>query len=530
MVANPNLLPLFDDKLRPYQSEAITDIRKAFRQGNDAVMFCLPTGCGKTRTAVCLPRDGARIMVVCAQDELVKQWVQSIRELRRRAASIEQTRNNWADAGDCWIVATFQTLGSNNGDEPRFRRLLGQIDLIIWDECDTHFSKASRDMLNEFIAAGARVLGITATPFRTGKKDSLFGFFETCAYSMDLRDAFDQGWLVKPRIRTHRVKSIRLDHLKASRLADFDPVQLERELMREAPLHDIASLIAQNHDRSNGHAMVRCVRKTQARALTQILWDRHGIKTACVLGSQPDSERQEQLEMFKSGEATVICNVRVLGRGVDIPFINEVYNAAPTKSKAILLQAMGRATRTVDDCLAGCDTVEERLAAIAGSSKPSWIFHDLTATTEYHTLTTPIELLVRDTELVDRIKEKHADDDEVEVTLDDLDEEELEEDRRIKELARLEKEMRRQRMQGLNIRVEYESRDRDLYEQALAKTPKVQCWRFLFGQHRGRPLRDPAATVNYLRWYYSKMTRLDHQTAVANEIARREKQMQEVVS
>lgn len=519
------LLPLFDDILRDFQRDAIGCIRQAYRQGNKAVMFCLPTGCGKTRTAVCLPKDGARIMVVCAQDELAKQWVQSIRELRRRAASLEQTRHNWADAGDEWIVATFQTLCGNDGDEPRFRRLLGHVDLICWDECDHFFSTAIRKMLNEFINAGARVLGITATPFRTGKKDSLFGFFETCAYSMDLRNAFDLAWLVKPRIRTHRVKSIRLDHLKASRLADFDPVQLERELMREAPLHDIASLIAQNHDRSKGHGMVRCVRKTQARALAELLWDRHGIKTACVLGSQSPGEREEQLEMFKSGDATMICNVRVLGRGVDIPFINEVYNAAPTKSKAVLLQAMGRATRTVDNCLAGCNTVEERLAAIAASSKPSWIFHDLTATTEYHTLTTPIELLVRDTELVDRIKDHHKDDDEVEITLDDLDDEEKEEHRRIAELARLEKEMRRQRMKGLNIHVEYESRDRDLYEQALAKTPKVQCWRFLFGQHKGRPLRDPAATVSYLRWYYSKMTRLDHQTAVANEIARREREV-----
>ena len=519
------LLPLFDDILREYQRDAIGCIRQAYRQGNKAVMFCLPTGCGKTRTAVCLPKDGARIMVVCAQDELAKQWVQSIRELRRRAASLEQTRHNWAEAGDEWIVATFQTLAGNDGDEPRFRRLLGQVDLICWDECDHFFSTSKREMLNEFINAGARVLGITATPFRTGKKDSLFGFFETCAYSMDLRDAFDLAWLVKPRIRTHRVKSIRLDHLPASRLADFDPVQLERELMREAPLHDIASLIAQNHDRSKGHGMVRCVRKNQARALAELLSDRHGIKTACVLGSQSPGERNEQLEMFKSGDATMICNVRVLGRGVDIPFINEVYNAAPTKSKAVLLQAMGRATRTVDNCLAGCNTAEERLAAIAASSKPSWIFHDLTATTEYHTLTTPIELLVRDTELVDRIKDHHKDDDEVEITLDDLDDEEKEEHRRIAELARLEKEMRRQRMKGLNIHVEYESRDRDLYEQALAKTPKVQCWHMPWGQFKGRPMRDPVISLRYLRWYYTKQTSLKWQTAVANEIARREREV-----
>ena len=88
------LLPLWDDLLRDYQKRAVILTREGFRQGAKALLLVLPTGTGKTRTAVCLPREGARVMVVCGQDDLVMQWRDSIKHLRRRAAAIEQTKEN----------------------------------------------------------------------------------------------------------------------------------------------------------------------------------------------------------------------------------------------------------------------------------------------------------------------------------------------------------------------------------------------------------------------------------------------------
>ena len=517
------LLPLWDDLLRDYQKRAVILTREGFRQGAKALLLVLPTGTGKTRTAVCLPREGARVMVVCGQDDLVKQWRDSIRHLRRRAAAIEQTKDNWAEDSDEWIVATLQTLTSNSGGTAqRYKRLIGNVDLIIWDETDFYWSTAYRSMMQEFIAGGARVLGITATPFRSRKKDSLFGFYESCPFSMELREAFDQGWLVKPKIKVHRVKSINLDSRKlgSKQAADFDPRELEKILLREAPLHDIASLIAQNHDPLRDHAMVRCVRKTQAQALRDVLQDRHGIKCACVWGTQPREERDEEMRRFRSGEATVITNVRVLGRGVDIPFINSVFNAAPTKSRSTYLQMLGRSTRTVDDCLVGCNTVEERLAAIAASSKPTWTMHDLTATSQYHSPITAIDVLVRDTALIDRIKENH-DGDEEEIDLEELDEEEKAEIKRLKELERAEREAERERRRGVVVGVTFESSDRDLFDNPNAKSPKVQTHRFMFGKWKGFPLWDDKVPLSYLEWYMGAQSKPMWVPIIAREIERR---------
>ncbi len=524
------LLPLFDDLLRDYQQTSNLQVRSSFRKGHKAVLMVMPTGCGKTRTTVCLPREGARVLVACGQDELVKQWVASIKHLRRRAAAIEQTVHNWADIDDEWIVGTLQTLTSlGGGSEPRYRRLVGHIDLIIWDEVDYLWSAGYRDMMKEFIAGGARVLGVTATPFRSKKKDSLFGFFTECAFSMELREAFDAGWLVKPIVRQHRVKSYKLDSKKlgSKSAADFNPIELENILVREAPLHDIASLIATHHNRQTGHAMVRCVGKRQAQALRDLLQDRHGISTACVWGTQQPEERQAELKRFKSGEATVITNVRVLGRGVDIPQINEVFLAAPTKSKPSYLQAIGRATRTVDDCLAGCSTVEERLAAIAASSKPTWVLHDLTATSSYHQPITAIDVLARDTALIDRLKEQH-DGDEEEISLEDLDSEELAELERLKELERAEREAERERRRGLVLGVTFESSDRDLFDPANARSPKIQTWRMPFGKFKGRIVRDPLIPLSYLKWMFAEGNLTPRWLAViGKEIERRDQIKQE---
>ena len=74
-------LPLFDDQLRPYQKEAILKIRESFGRGNKAVMLVLPTGMGKTRTFSVLPRDGARVLIIEPQIELVGQTVSAIHSL-----------------------------------------------------------------------------------------------------------------------------------------------------------------------------------------------------------------------------------------------------------------------------------------------------------------------------------------------------------------------------------------------------------------------------------------------------------------
>ena len=484
-------LPLFDTEvLRPYQKDSIVAIRQAFREGNQAVLLVLPTGVGKTTTFVALPREGARVMVVSGQDAVNKQTVATIRRLRGRVASIEQAMLK-ADPGDEWIVATHQTLKMND----RFKRFVGHVDLIVIDECDIHFSVKFREMMQEFIAAGARVLGVTATPQRADKKSPLFGFYTSCPYSMELSEAFAQGWLVKPRVTVHTVRSINFDELSKTKV-DFLPHEIDGILMSEAVRNDICQLVFQHHKKS--HGVIRCRSVPQAKAIREMLTDRYGLKVSCVWGEQPPEERDLEIRKFESGENTLITNCRVLGRGWDCPMVNEIFNAAPTKHKGTFLQGLGRGTRALTGTLDGLNTAEERIAAIAASAKPTWDFHDITNTSRFHSPVTAIDMLLAGPkEIIDKIKEDKADE---EVTLDELDAALQAELDALKEMERLEREAERERRKSCVVGVTFDSRSRDLFDKPDVKTPKIKGYYCPFGKWKRRPLRDPAIPLSWLQW------------------------------
>jgi len=508
-------LPLFDDQLRPYQREGILKIRESFARGNKAVMAVLPTGMGKTRLFTVLPREGARVLVIEPQIDLVAQTVNSIRALRRRAASVEQAWNK-ADVGDEWIVACYATLVPE-----RYKRFVGNVDLVIVDECDDKFSLTFRSMAQEFIAGGARVLGVTATPFR-GEKSSLFGFYEDVPFCVELRDALNDGWLVWPRVFTHKVRSVDFSGLSKTR-TDFKPEELDRILTTEQCLHDIAALVATHQTRD--HAVVFCNSVLQSKLLRDLLRTRHGKKVSCVWGTQPPEERAAELKAFKDGTNNLIVNCNVLGRGVDIPFIDEIFNARPTKSKPRFLQALGRGLRSLDGTLRNEMTREERLAAIATSGKPNWIWHDITNTCRYHEPITAIDILMAgDKTIIDKVKEKGEG---KEKSHEELDADMAEAIREHEEAERLAREEEKKRRAQLVVGVTFDSEQRDLFARADAKSPGVRTFRFLWGKWKGYPLSSPDVPDSYIRWAIEKGRMTPYWMKVyQDELARRESRKQ----
>ena len=496
-------LPLFDDHLRPYQRDAILKIRASFARGNKAVMAVLPTGMGKTRTFTILPREGARVLVICPQIELVGQTVASIRALRRRAAGIEQAGNKWD--GEEWAVACYATLLPQ-----RYKKFLGKVDLVIVDECDDKFSMAFRAMAKDFIDHGARVLGVTATPFR-GDKSSLFGFYEDVPFCMELREALDQCWLVSPKVFVHRVKSVDFSKLSKTR-TDYKPEELDALLTSEQVLHDIASLIKDHHKRS--HGVVFCGSVRQSQMLRDLLVTRHGLKVSCVWGTQNPEEREAEMKLFKSGANSLIVNCNVLGRGVDIPEINEIFNARPTKSKNRYLQVLGRGLRSLGGVLTNEMTLEERRAAIAASAKPDWVVHDITNTCKFHEPIIAIDvLLAGPKEIIDKVKEEQE---EEEVSVEELDAAVAEAIEEQKELERLAREEEKRRRAGLIVGVTFDSQSRDLFAKADAKSPNVRTFRMLFGKYKGYPISSPEIPDSYLTWIIEKgrLTPFWHQVYV----------------
>jgi superfamily II DNA or RNA helicase len=484
-------LPLFDHMLRPYQKRAIEMLRADWRSGLKSLLMELPTGCGKTRTFVLLPREGARTLVIVPLIELIGQTVRSIQSLRKCQPDVEQADLSAIPETE-FVVASWQTLMRNG----RYRKFLGKVDLVVVDEAHWMFTVQARDILNEFVAAGARVLGCTATAYRADRQ-SLMGHYEKLSYCYSLRSAIEDGWLVPPKAKTHYVKSINLSKAAKKSGSDFHAEELDRILRGEQVLHDIAGLITKEHV-AGRQGIVFAHSVKQACLMRDMLLDRHGIPCSLVHSYQSDAEYARELKQFTSGERELVINVGILTTGWDHPPVSEVFIAKPTKALNKYTQMIGRATRTWDCNIDECETAEARKAVIAGSKKPHFIIHDLTDSTRCHQICSAIDVLSsQNKKLKTKVKEKTEGE---EVSMEEIDAAVEAELKAEAEAARLEREAERKRRQALVVGVTFDSEDRDLFGRPDRKHAKRREYRFPFGKYKGQPLSNPAVPTSYLEW------------------------------
>lgn len=87
-----------------------------------------------------------------------------------------------------------------------------------------------------------------------------------------------------------------------------------------------------------------CVDLTHVASLTST-FRRHGIDARFVTGDTSRDVRKSRIDSFKAGEFPVLLNCGIFTEGTDIPNIDCVLLARPTKSRNLLVQMIGRGLR-----------------------------------------------------------------------------------------------------------------------------------------------------------------------------------------
>jgi len=390
---------------------------QALRQ-HRSVFVELPTGTGKTCVFGMLVRLAVdhqrRALILVHRDELVTQAVKRLKSDVDVIADIEKAQRKaqpWSEI----VVASVQTLAQQgkskviNGHSVSGNRIerwpRDFFNLIVIDECHHAAAETWQIPLNYF--EHAKVVGVTATSDRADGI-SLDGVFDTCAYSMTMQDAIEQGWLVPVWQKRVRVPGLDLSQIRRSRSADGISIEdqakilsvvqnIERMAFPAAEFIGGEKGVVFNASVNDSKVFAELLRKCDIEA--ESVYQGKGMST---------KRRREIVKAFKRGDIQVLCNVDVLTEGFDDPEIRSVIMARWTLSRTVYAQQCGRGTRPLPGVVDGLPNAAARRAAIAASDKPYVKLIDFVGNSdELKLCSSPMLIAPRseDQEVLDKVQE-----------------------------------------------------------------------------------------------------------------------------
>jgi superfamily II DNA or RNA helicase len=377
--------------LRPYQLEAQQAILEHRAHGVRTQLVSLATGLGKSVVIATLPkllsmREGDVCVVVAHRDELIQQLVDKFRT-ENPDALVGVEKADQRAAPECSIVvATVQTLAEKRLEE-FIRRFQRRIAMFVIDEAHHAAAPSYRAIVDKVLAQRpeAMILGFTATPNR-GDGVRLVDVFERIVYTMDARKAIDAGYLVP--VKSYAVATAtNLDDV-ASRGGDFVIGQLAAAVNIGARNRRIVAAYQQHTNGLKGLVFTASVE--HARDLCEE-FVAAGVNAQWASGETPREERERIVRGFRGNDIDVLVNCGLYLEGFDVPSVQVILNARPTKSTTLYTQITGRALRPVDEianALSKTASGLERRELIEKSAKPAAIILDFVDQAQRHQLVT----------------------------------------------------------------------------------------------------------------------------------------------
>lgn len=342
-------------KLRDYQQDAIDAILASVNRGVRRPSIVLATGGGKTVVFSHLvpqlkptsPDRGNKTLVLAHKEELVHQSAKMLALVNPDLkVSIDMRKLKPSDDADI-IVGSVPTLVRMS----RLEKYNPQdFKTIILDECHHATANSWIKILKYFGANTADlpiyVVGFTATMERSDGK-SLGTIFDEITYERTLIEMVKNKELVDVKFSTLGA-DLNLDDVDI-KFNDYDVASLSKAMNHvKTNLLIASSYLDLKRKYQFKSTLMFCVDINHCKTLCGVLQEQ-GINAQYVTGDTVKHERQSIIEDFKNGKIEVLCNVQVFTEGTDIPNIDSLFLARPTKSRTLLVQMIGRGLRLHKD-------------------------------------------------------------------------------------------------------------------------------------------------------------------------------------
>lgn len=318
-------------ELRKYQRTAVDSALELLRAARSTVLVA-PTGSGKTVMGSHIATQfGGRVLWVAHRVELLRQARDHLAALGCDVGILCGAEKENVDAPI--LVVSVETA----------RHAEGGASLVVVDESHRIDAKSYQAIID---AQQAPVLGLTATPWRLDGR-GLHRSFDEMIVAAQPSELIRDGHIAKPTTYAPtQEQAMRLVKGVKSQAGDYAQGELGAAMSDAKILGDVV----EERERLAGDRKTIVFAVTVEHSRKLVARFRKAGRTSEVLhGGMSKTERDVVVSRFRSGETQIVVNVDVLTEGFDLPDVQCVSIARPTRSLTRHLQYIGRALRKHGD-------------------------------------------------------------------------------------------------------------------------------------------------------------------------------------
>lgn len=346
--------------LRDYQEKAKSDVYHSWSCGFRNVLLRLPTGGGKSVILTSIAVDTLythKTAIMVHRKELVQQLcltlakqgvehniIASKKDIRGIIAAERRVCNrSYYYVNSNVTVISVDTLISRH---ERYKSWCQSITQVITDEA-AHVLKDNKWGKAQSYFPNARSLGVTATPERLDRKglgSHVDGIYDTMVEGPDTAWMINNGFLSRYKIAIP--ESDYRNYLESkSEKSDYS----KKAMMQASQQSQITGDVVENYLKfaKGKQAIVFATDVTTAKQMEK-KFKEAGVEAKELNGTTNDSERLEGILNFEAKKIKVLINVDLFDEGLDVPGIECVIMARPTKSLGKFLQMAGRGLRIME--------------------------------------------------------------------------------------------------------------------------------------------------------------------------------------
>lgn len=363
--------------LKDYQMTVYIQADDKLQYPNSHFMVQMPTGSGKTRTAmeivtnyINIQEKDVIVLWLAHSSDLCDQAEECFEEIWEHVAKKELTIYKcWGSndlpliiEGNAFIVGGFQKLYSLlQKNENVYKDIKEKIGLIIIDEAHKVIAPTYSEVVRSLSNINTKIIGLTATPGRNA--EDLYGnkelseYFHNTNISIDTRNQSVSviEFLRKKKVLSNLIIDQIITPTKYELTAkektyietkfDFPPGFLKK--LEDDNIRNIEILKKLEKECKEQHQIIFFACSVEHSKFICSMLIYLGINATHVDGSTDNETRINIIKEFRKNNIQVICNYGVLSTGFDAPKIDVVCIARPTTSIVLYSQMIGRGLRGI---------------------------------------------------------------------------------------------------------------------------------------------------------------------------------------